>query len=311
MQPIRAGIVGVGKIARDHHLPSVRANSSFRLVAAASRNARVEGVANYRSIEEMLQGSHDIDAVCICTPPQCHYAAAKAALLSGKHVLLEKPPCASIAQLDALRGLAKETGRTLYQTWHSQHARALPEAARLLQARRLVSAEITWKENARKWHAGQDWLWEAGGFGVLDCGINALAIMTRLVKEPIFPAAARLLVPQNAVTPIAAELALMTDAGVPISAAFDYRHSGPEIWTISLQTLSGPVVLYAGGNAITQSDEPSSWPPVTLAYEYELIYRRFAELISRGDSEVDSRPLELVADIFMMAETVSVPSLTL
>jgi len=310
VQPVRAAIVGVGKIARDHHLPSIRANAAFTLVAAASRNATVEGVANYRSIEEMLQGSPEIEAVSICTPPQSHYLAARAALLRGKHVLMEKPPCASIAQLDALGGLANKTGRTLYQTWHSQYARAVPEAVRLLQARRLVSAQITWKENAHKWHAGQDWLWEAGGFGVLDCGINALSVMTKLVQEPIFPLAARLLVPQNAATPVAADLDLMTDAGVPIAAVFDYRHSGPEIWTISLQTDSGPVLLYAGANAITQSGEPSSWPAVTLAHEYQLIYRRFAELIRSGESEVDSRPLELVADIFMMAETVHAPSFT-
>jgi hypothetical protein len=130
--------------------------------------------------------------------------------------------------------------------------------------------------------------------------------MTKLVEEPIFPLAARLFVPQNRATPIATDIDLMTDAGVRISAAFDYRHSGPEIWTISLQTDAGPVALYAGGNAITESDQPSSWPPVMLAHEYELIYRRFAELISTGESEVDSRPLELVADIFMLANIISV-----
>jgi predicted dehydrogenase len=170
VQPIRAGIVGVGKIARDHHLPSIRANSAFELVAAASRNATVEGVANYHSIEEMLQGSPEIDAVSICTPPQFHYMAAKAVLLRGKHVLMEKPPCASIAQLEALRCLAKKAGRTLYQTWHSQYVRAVPEAARLLRARRLVRAEITWKESAEKWHSGQGWLWMPEGLGCWTVG---------------------------------------------------------------------------------------------------------------------------------------------
>jgi hypothetical protein len=43
--------------------------------------------------------------------------------------------------------------------------------------------EIVWHEDVRKWHPGQQWIWEPGGFGVFDPGINALSIATR-----IFPA---------------------------------------------------------------------------------------------------------------------------
>lgn len=44
MAPIRIGVVGVGKIARDQHLPSIERNPDFELVAAVSRNASVDGV---------------------------------------------------------------------------------------------------------------------------------------------------------------------------------------------------------------------------------------------------------------------------
>ena len=93
MKPIRIGIVGVGKIARDQHIPAIRRNPAFTFAAAASRHAHAGGVANFHSIDEMLQGVRDLDAVAICTPPQVHYEAAKLALAQGKHVLLEKPPC--------------------------------------------------------------------------------------------------------------------------------------------------------------------------------------------------------------------------
>ena len=46
--------------------------------------------------------------------------------------------------------------------------------------------------------------------------------------------------------------------------------------------------------------------PGALMSEYEAIYRRFAELVAHGRSEVDARPLQLVADIFMTARNVSV-----
>src|SRR5262245_17156130 len=102
MKPIRVGIVGVGTIARDQHIPAIAANPNFKLVAAASRSTEVDGIANYRTLEAMLQGATEVDAVAICTPPQTHYDGAKLALTRGKHVLLEKPPCTSLAQLDHL-----------------------------------------------------------------------------------------------------------------------------------------------------------------------------------------------------------------
>ena len=52
--PIRIAIVGVGKIARDQHLPSIAGNRDFELVAAVSRNASVDGVANFPDIESLL-----------------------------------------------------------------------------------------------------------------------------------------------------------------------------------------------------------------------------------------------------------------
>src|SRR5581483_8400990 len=103
-------------------------------------NAQVDGVPHFPTIEAMLDGAPDLDAVAICTPPQVHYEAAKLALSRGRHVLLEKPPCTSTVQLDRLARLAQERGRTLYQTWHSQHAAGVAPAARWLQSRKLRGA---------------------------------------------------------------------------------------------------------------------------------------------------------------------------
>ena len=54
MSTIKLAIVGIGKIVRDQHLPAVAGNPDYRLVAAASRNGRVEGIDNFASIGEML-----------------------------------------------------------------------------------------------------------------------------------------------------------------------------------------------------------------------------------------------------------------
>src|SRR5580693_6302171 len=113
-QRIRMGLVGVGKIARDQHIPSMHANADFHFVAASSRNARVDGVRNFPSLGEMLSQAPELDAIAICTPPQTHYEAARLALAHGKHVLMEKPPCTSLSQLRYLTRLANEAGLSLF-----------------------------------------------------------------------------------------------------------------------------------------------------------------------------------------------------
>ncbi|HEX3913590.1 MAG TPA: Gfo/Idh/MocA family oxidoreductase [Steroidobacteraceae bacterium] len=306
MKPIRLGIVGVGKIARDQHIPAILGNSAFSFAAAASRHAHTSGVANYPSIEEMLAAVPDLDAVAICTPPQVHYAAAKLALAKGKHVLLEKPPCSSLTQFENLARLARLAGRTLYQTWHSRHAHGVAPAQRLLQQRTLQQGRVTWKEDVRQWHPGQTWIWEPGGFGVLDPGINAISILTQIIAEPIFVRAARLYVPSNCAAPIAAELEFITDRGVGILAELDFRHTGRQTWDIDLATDQGPVKLSAGGGQLTVGTDVVPPDPGALAGEYEDIYRRFAALIFQEQSEADVRPLRLVADIFLTARYIGV-----
>src|SRR3984957_11902378 len=122
MQAIRMGIVGVGKIARDQHIPRITANPAFELVAIASRHGSVAGVANFPSLGTMLAGVPGLDAVAICTPPQTHYDMAKQVLDAGRHVLMEKPPCASLMQLEHLVQLARAAGRGLVQTTHAPPA---------------------------------------------------------------------------------------------------------------------------------------------------------------------------------------------
>lgn len=298
MERIRIGILGIGRIARDQHIPTLQKSSTFELVACASRNATVDGVANFGDLNAMLSGCPDMDAVAICTPPQVHYEAARLALQRGKHVLLEKPPCATTMQLDQLARHARKAERTLFQTWHSQHAAAVDAAQGWLKSRTIKSARITWKEDVCQWHPGQTWIWQAGGFGVFDPGINAISILTRIVPQPIFVKAASLFVPANCETPIAAHITFITEAGAPIAAEFDFRHTGVQTWNIDVQTVDGALKLSNGGSLLFVDEKP-----VVLqqnAGEYASLYSRFAELIDQKSSEVDTRPFQLVADAFLV-----------
>src|SRR5215203_1466808 len=119
--PYRIGIIGLGKIARDQHVPSIQANPAFELVAASSQGSTGhEGVPHAFSDYRNMLKMPELDAVAICTPPQVRHAIARDALLAGKHALLEKPPAATLSELQDLRRIAERVGRVVFTTWHSQ-----------------------------------------------------------------------------------------------------------------------------------------------------------------------------------------------
>lgn len=293
---LRVAILGLGKIARDQHVPSIARVEGVELTAVASRNARHEGVANFATIEELLGHGDLFDAVALCTPPQGRHEQAVAALEAGKHVLLEKPPGATVSEIAPLVDLATRKGVSLFATWHSRFAPAVEPARAILADAAIRSVRIDWKEDVRKWHPGQNWIWEPGGLGVFDPGINALSIATRILPRPIFLRASELFFPENRAAPIAADLVFDDGSGVSIEAAFDWRVTGGETWTIRVDTDRGELLLTEGGKRLTLAGAPQVEDEDR---EYEGIYRRFLELTREGRQDVDLSPLQLVADAFL------------
>ena len=295
------GLVGLGTIARNQHLPSIEGTGGFRLAAIASRNAGLDGVPCYHDIGDMLAALPDLAAVSLCTPPQGRFGQAAQAIRAGRHVMLEKPPGASVSEVEALVRLAREAGVTLFATWHSREAAAVEVARDLLKTRAPRRVTITWKEDVRHWHPGQDWIWQPGGLGVFDPGINALSILTRIMPDPVHPVSARLEFPSNKQAPIGAELAMVSAIGTPVEAVFDWRQTGPQTWDIRVETDAGEVLLREGGARLyIDGAEHISAPD----HEYRRLYNRFADLIEAGESDVDLAPLQLVADAFLLGERV-------
>ena len=297
MTALRIAIVGFGKIARDQHVPAIAATEGVTLAAIASRHASLADLPHFRTLEELLRDGPAIDAVALCAPPQVRRDQAAAALGAGKHVMLEKPPGASVSELDSLIALAARGGRSLFATWHSRFAPAVEPARNWLAPRRIHSVVISWKEDVRVWHPGQSWIWEPGGLGVFDPGINALSILTRILPQPLFVTSADLAFPANRDAPIAASLALSDAQGLKITAEFDFLQTGPQSWDIDLDTDGGPVTLSMGGARLRAGGKQL----VDAAdAEYAGLYRRFRELCATGEADVDLAPLQLVADAFLL-----------
>src|SRR5262245_15293554 len=140
---LRAGMIGLGMIFDETYLPlfeQLHREGLFRrdfgyveveLAAVGSRTgARAERLrhetahrlANFASVTEPdavanLIG-HNVDAVCIATPDDRHFEAARTVLAAGKHVLIEKPSVLSLSELDALQALAWKRGVLAKVVYH-------------------------------------------------------------------------------------------------------------------------------------------------------------------------------------------------
>ncbi len=109
---IRVGVIGYGywgpNVARNFNLPGV---SQLVAIADKSKSCLQRAQQAFPQVtltaepQEILQ-SPDIDVVAVVTPVWTHYELAKAALQNGKHVFVEKPFTASVAQAEELIELA-------------------------------------------------------------------------------------------------------------------------------------------------------------------------------------------------------------
>ena len=304
MKPIRIAIIGFGKIAADQHVPAIQGNHRFELVASSSRSGKGVGQA-FTDWRELIRSVEGLEAVAITTPPEPRYDIARECLLAGLHCLLEKPPTTGTAEIADLDCLAQAQQATLFTTWHAQHHATVDAAAQALAGKRIRSMTIHWHEDVKKWHPGQQWIWEPGGFGVFDPGINAFSIVTRIFPGGLFVRSADLLVPKNAQTPIAADIAFSSpEADGPLTASLDWRRSQGEEWTITFETSDGDVVrLEAGGERLLVNGQVSKDDGLG---EYPDIYRTFVDLIDQRRSLVDVAPLRLVADCLLVGRRTEV-----
>jgi predicted dehydrogenase len=84
-----------------------------------SAGTKIASFASFRepdSIGQLLK--HGVDFVCVATPDNRHFSAAKTALEAGKHVLIEKPSVLSLAELDQLDALARQKGLLAKVVYH-------------------------------------------------------------------------------------------------------------------------------------------------------------------------------------------------
>ncbi|MFN2629636.1 MAG: Gfo/Idh/MocA family protein [Gaiellaceae bacterium] len=118
MTPLRVGIVGCGEATQIMHLPSLRFLADLFVVTAVRDISPTfaETVGHDWNIPvrvddpDLLVSRVDVDTVLVATPDAFHAEVALSAIEAGKHVLVEKPLCMTLRELDAIDESQRRTG---------------------------------------------------------------------------------------------------------------------------------------------------------------------------------------------------------
>jgi predicted dehydrogenase len=139
---LRIGIIGCGEVAQIIHLPTfAQLSAQFRVVALCDVSRTVLdgvgarwGVARRFLDHRELLAQPDVDAVLIANPHAYHARVALEAMAAGKHVLIEKPMCLTLAQADDLIEAQARHGVVAQVGYMRRYAPAFIEALDLVRA---------------------------------------------------------------------------------------------------------------------------------------------------------------------------------
>jgi predicted dehydrogenase len=179
--PVRIGIIGAGRIARQRVGPAIHATDLAVLHGVASRDPRRAADLGpghvYDSYEALLRDP-DVEAVYIATHNGLHRPLVLEALSEGKHVLCEKPLGCSAADCAEMVAAAEEAGRILLEAFMYRYHPQLSEAQR--QIADGAVGELTAMESSFRifLERGDDVRWRAawGGGSLFDVGCYCVNI---------------------------------------------------------------------------------------------------------------------------------------
>ena len=118
MTPVRTAIIGFGLSGSVFHAPFLEASERFKLSVIMQRSGDLgrelyPGVRLARALEDVLEDEL-VELVVITTPNSLHFPMARAALMAGKHVIVEKPFAQTAEECRELIALAEKQQRQLF-----------------------------------------------------------------------------------------------------------------------------------------------------------------------------------------------------
>lgn len=137
---LNVGIIGCGDVTQVIHLPTLRELSGhFKIVALCDVSqkvlnevgAQLPDASRHVDAAELIKLSK-VDVVLIANPNAYHAVMAITALQAGKHVMIEKPMCMTLAEADALTAAEKACGKVVQIGYMRRYAPAFEEAVGLV-----------------------------------------------------------------------------------------------------------------------------------------------------------------------------------
>lgn len=195
-EAVTFGIIGCGMIAH-LHAQAISALPEAKLLGACSRSFRSAemfcrefAVHPYLDYANML-ADPELDTVVICTPSGNHAEQTLRALKAGKHVVVEKPMCLTLADADAVIATAKETGKmvcVISQVRFSDGVQAVKQAIDRGETGRLLSASASmWYFRDQDYYNTATWRGTKGGDGggvLMNQGIHSIDVLCYLMGKP-------------------------------------------------------------------------------------------------------------------------------
>lgn len=192
---MKFAIAGLGNHAINRVMPAIYATGN-QITSIYSRNidkARKEGMkynaAPYDNLDLMLE-SGDFEAVYIASPNFLHYSQAKSALLSGKHVLLEKQMTLDSGEAKELVNLAEEKGLKLALGFHMRFHPAVADVKNIIKSGDLGDISYAsgfWCYQSSRSYDNPDNKWwsedeKVGGGSVMATGVHVLDTMNYIFE---------------------------------------------------------------------------------------------------------------------------------
>lgn len=194
MSQLRMGIIGVGGIAQNRHIPTfLKMPEKVKITAISDVNeatARMVGekfgIANvYAHYADMFE---HVDAVTICTPNKFHAEITIAALEAGLHVFCEKPMAMRPDECEAMIAAAEKSGKQLAIAYHYRFMKESVAAKRLVDADEIGRPIVARAKGMRRrkvpgWGVFTNKELQGGG-SLIDYGCHLLDLSLWLLGNP-------------------------------------------------------------------------------------------------------------------------------
>ncbi|HEX5444759.1 MAG TPA: Gfo/Idh/MocA family oxidoreductase [Pirellulales bacterium] len=141
-RPTPVAVIGAGWVTGARHLPALLASRRCQVLGVVDRRLdRAAAMAKKFKLPRVAADLNapwlkEVEAATIGVSPMGHYEIASALLRQGKHVLVEKPLCLTVAEGEALAELAERQRRVLAVVHNFQFARSVQSAMRQLRSGR-------------------------------------------------------------------------------------------------------------------------------------------------------------------------------